>query len=142
MLHVFDVDEKNVISFESTSKQTERNRFEGILNTVSSSAKEEEMRGNNNVSFPLSFLSDTSSHVLPSSSIMLTSLLNELLRKRDETEEEEEKHEKKEAIPSEIASLLMEDDNMTTTEKKREEEEKLPHHFGTDARMKLVNVFK
>ncbi len=112
-------------------------RFEGLLGDASAANANQsaQLLGRNNVCFSATFLPDIASHVLPPSTVMLTSLMEELLLKKQTPKEE----------PDDLGAVLMDLDEPAHTGDNgilaSSKAEKLPHHFSTEARAQLVKFF-
>jgi WD40 repeat protein len=134
-------------SFDQGLAGSGRSRFDGILGTaVPSSASASQNIGRNNVSFPASFLPNTASHVLPSSNIMLTSLMTELLRINVKKDAEDVMLDASQLLRHSLNGGDDEDDlearAMEIDEAEDIKHPKLPHHFSSETREELAGFFK
>jgi hypothetical protein len=144
MVHLFDAPE--IVEDSSEAKGAaaaevatlaSSGRFDGLLGP-SAVAKQpqqnSQITGRNNVPFPASFLPDTASHVLPSATVMLSVLLEELTLKK-QVKDPHRQVEPDEELPNVLMMELDSDEPDTS-------EVKLPHHFSAQARGRLVEFFK
>ena len=126
-------------TFAAAGSVVSGGRFDGLLGpaAVVKRPAQQSITGRNSVQFPSSFLADTASHVLPSATIMLSVLLEELvLKKTSDTPEETHGF----AAAEEAASMMDLDGDEPIVDSV--EEFKLPHHFSSQARGQMVDFFK
>lgn len=123
---------------------TKSDRFQGLLGQAGVAGQAQpDLVALNQVRFPPQFLPETASHVLPSSTVMLTALMSELMRK---PEVPATTSSQPAARGDDLGVLLGVDEDRSTqpssTKDVKEESMKMPHHFGSDARNMLASYFE
>ena len=152
-IELFEANELSSIQTDDLAEMTTAqsraggvNRFDGILGVASLNGRSQ-TTGRNNVAFASTFLSDSASHVLPANTLMLSSLMTELLRVHQQDLSVSGVSNSL-ADQSDLGTMLMDLDHddagpgaSLDTLSTKLPVEKLPHHFSNEERSALAAFF-